>query len=84
MAMVLTSGTLVGAIDGTEKDRKQAGGCTLYDTKRKQHITGTVPIPGNPMAINSTRPERGIKVSILHAIILAAQTYKIKSSMVKI
>ena len=67
-----------------QKDSKQAGGWTLYDTKREQLITGTAPVPGNPMTVNSKRLERGIQIVILRAVLLSAKTYKIQSSMVKI
>ena len=61
-----------------------AGGWTLYDTHRQKLITGSATIPGNPISSNSTRPERGIQISILHAILLSAQTHNIKSGKVTI
>ena len=75
----ITNRTLLGATDGTEHEGKMAGGWSLYDPHRKKLITGSTTIPGNPNSSNSTQPEHGIQISILHAIILSAQTYNIKS-----
>ena len=76
--------TLIGATDGSEKNSNQAGGWTLYDTKQETLVSGSAPIPGHPLTANSTRPERGIQIIVLHIILLAAQTHKIHTSTVKI
>ena len=70
IAYGITNRTLLGATDGTEHEGKMAGGWSLYDPYQKKLITGSATIPGNPISSNSTRPERGIQISILHAILL--------------
>ena len=84
IASGLKTKTLIGAIDGSEKRGNQVGGWTLYDTKQDKLISGSAPIPGHPLTANSTRPEQGIQISILHIILIAAQTHNIHSSKVKI